>query len=218
MIVNGVRVPCPGVREIVTWLDDPRRAPRVTDGRTRTHPPVAVVLHTTRGREGALVDGPAPASTQAETLALYQSRTAREVSWHLTVDTDGTVLQQADLVSWSCWHAGHANGWTIGVELVQRADGAVYVSQLDTAVSLVQAICDVTAIPRRVPVDRKGAPLRVSVAAWRSPGASRPGLGERWPGVIGHRNLTDDRGPGDPGDAVFRALLAAGFEAHVVSA
>lgn len=205
LVVGGARVPVPGVADLVTWLDDPRRAPPVTDGARRSKPPVAIVLHTSRGVRGGVREGSRP-STQAEQLALYQTRTTREVSWHITVDTDGTVLQQADARDWTAWHAGSANGWTVGIELVQPPDsGDLWRAQIGAAVAVVEALCAALSIPRRVPVDAAGAPLAGVVAAWQ-------GRGVRWPGVLGHRNLTTNRGPGDPGDAIFAALLGAGFE------
>jgi hypothetical protein len=204
MIVDGKRIAVPGVN-VTTWLDDPKRAPRVTDGATRKVPPCAVVLHTSRGVRGGVREGSRP-STLAETLALYQARTAREVSWHITVDTDGDVLQQADASTWTCWHAGRANAWSVGIELVQAPDtGDLWRVQVDAAVRVVDALCGALSIPRRVPVTPSGRPVVGVVAGWVASSV-------RWAGVIGHRNLTSDRGPGDPGDAIFDALLAAGFE------
>lgn len=200
LLIGGSRHPVPGV-SVVTWLDDPVRAPPITDGRVRLQRPSAIVLHTSRGAMGAVRAGARP-SNRAELLARYQSRTVREVSWHLTVDTDGDVIQQADCVSWTCWHAGTANPWTVGIELVQHEDTPdLWQIQIDAAVRVVDTLCGALAIPRRIPVDDAGAPLR-AVVAWPTP---------RWPGVIGHRHLTTQRGPGDPGDAIFLALLSAGF-------
>lgn len=206
LVIGGARVPVPGV-EVVTWLDDPR-IPQATDGRARRTPPVALVLHTVHGRLGPLRPG-LSASTRAEVYARYQARTGRDVSWHLTVDTDGTVVQSTDLVTWTCWHAGQVNGWTIGLELVQDNDGSLYAGQLDALVKLTDAICAALAIPRRVPVDRQGRPVRGVIP--RLEGAPHP-----WEGVFGHRHQTHNRGPGDPGDHPFLALLAAGYQGVVL--
>lgn len=193
--------------ECVSWLDDPK-VPVATDGRARHAIAArAITLHTVHGKLGALKPGSKP-STRAETYAAYQAHTARQVSWHFTVDTDGTVIQSADPATWVCWHAGSVNAWTVGIELVQDSDGALYEAGITAAVRLVSLLCDRLNIPRRVPVDAHGAPERGVVQ--RLTGASGP-----WPGVFGHRNQTRDRGPGDPGDHVFAALLAAGFEGVV---
>ena len=209
MIVDGKRVEVPGVR-VVTWLDDPKRAPRVTDGATRRQRPLAIVLHTSRGVPGRLREGSRP-STTAETLALYQSRTARKVSWHLTVDTDGDVLQQADVSTWTCWHAGHANRWTVGIELVQHQDsGDLWSVQLTALVSVVGALCDALAIPRRYPVLADGSPVLAPVRAWQT--TAEGGKATPWQGVLPHCALTRDRGPGDCGPWPFAALRAAGWQ------
>ena len=86
------------------------------------------------------------------------------------------MLQQADLATWTCWHAGHANGWTVGVELVQHPESAdLWTAQLDALVIVVAAISDALAIPRRVLVDAAGAPLLTPVRALLSPAARGPG-------------------------------------------
>ena len=80
-------------------------------------------------------------SSRAELLALYQSRTTRDVSWHFTIDTDGTVIQQADAALWMCWHAGHANGWSVGIELVQQpGSGDLYEVQIASLAAIVEAL------------------------------------------------------------------------------
>jgi hypothetical protein len=216
LIVNGVRVPVPGVR-VTTWLDDPKRAPPITDGRSITKPPIAFVWHTSKGVLCRTLAPDAIPSTMAETLALYQSRTDREVSWHLTVDTDADVLQQADPARWQCWHAGGANAWSLGAELVQRdATGTLTAPQIRAAADVTDATCAALAIPRRVLVGPDGAPWMRQVRDLQSTRAGGRGL--TWAGVIGHVHLTTDRGPGDPGPLIFAELIARGYARHVVDA
>ncbi len=216
LIVAGQRVTVHHV-DVVTWQDDPRTAPPITDGRERpAGSALAIVLHTSRGRRAKVRDG-ARASDKGERLARYQARTARKVSWHLTGDTDGDVFQQADLATWMAWHVEEANGWTIGYELVQHRDAPdLYRVQIDAAVAVVSATCDALRIPRRLWVGPDGEPWTRPVPdlLMRKYG----GPGGRWAGVLGHCQLVPDdvRGPGDPGDAIFRALLEAGFEGVVV--
>lgn len=220
LVIGGLRYPVPST-EVVTWEDDPRRAPPVTDGKRRDPSRVlAVCLHTSRGQRGARLQPGARPSTRAEALARYQATTAREVSWHLTIDTDGTVLQSADLGSWMTWHAGHVNGWTVGIELVQHPDSPdLWQAQLAALCSVAAVVSDVLQIPRRVMVDGAGNPITTPVgpllseAARDRDGRLLGGKGERWPGVIGHCQVVPDhvRGPGDPGDLPFRALLVAGW-------
>lgn len=230
LVVDGRRVAVPGVR-VTTWLDDPARAPRVTDGGPReAHDVIAFVWHTSKGRLTTRARQGSIPSTHAETLARYQARTTREVSWHLTVDTDGDVLQQADLARWTCWHAGSANGWTVGAELVQREDApdVLTSTQIEAAVAITIAACDTLSIPRRVLVAVDGRPQLGPVLDLVSPRAKhgktgRPlgGRGKTWAGVLGHchlahRDASGGRGPGDPGPLIFEALIAAGFERHLV--
>jgi hypothetical protein len=214
LIVNGVRVPVSGVR-VTTWLDDPKRAPPITDGRAITKPPIAFVWHTSKGVLCRALAPDAIPSTMGETLALYQSRTDREVSWHLLVDTDADVLQQADPARWMCWHAGGANAWSLGAELVQRdATGTLTAPQIRAAADVTDAVCAALAIPRRVLVGPDGAPWVRQVRDLQSIKAGGRGL--TWAGVIGHVHLTTDRGPGDPGPLIFAELIARGYARHVV--
>jgi len=202
LIIDGQRLETPGL-ETISWLDDPA-VPRVRDGRRRVPQSArAIVLHTVHGRLGPLSDAPSVPSVRAERYARYQAETARDVSWHLTVDVDGTVVQSADVAAWTCWHATAVNGWTIGIELVQERDGTVYRPQLAAVVAVCDLLCARLGIERRVPA-RAGVPI-VGVVP-RLTGTDGP-----WSGVFGHRNQTRQRGPGDPGSFVFLALLAAGY-------
>jgi len=212
LIIAGARVAVPGVR-VTTWRDDPAVAPPITDGRERpAGSALALVMHTSRGRRAALREGARP-SDKGERLARYQARTKRKVSWHLTGDTDGDVFQQADLATWLAWHVEEANGWTVGYELVQHRDASdLWRVQLDAAVAVCTAACVALGIPRRVLVGEDGKPWLQPVPSLLM--AKYGGPGGRWGGVLGHCQLVPDevRGPGDPGDAIFRALLDAGFE------
>ena len=202
LVIDGQRIETPGL-ETISWHDDPK-VPRVTDGRRRVPQSArAIVLHTVHGKLGGLSDAPSVPSDRAERYARYQASTTRDVSWHLTVDTDGTVVQSADVASWTCWHATAVNGWTVGVEMVQEADGTLYRPQLAAVVALCDLLCARLGIDRRVPA-RAGVPI-VGVVP-RLTGHDGP-----WSGVFGHRNQTTNRGPGDPGSHVFLALLAAGY-------
>lgn len=211
LIIRGHRFEVPGYK-VTSWLDDPKVAPPVTDGRPRATDPIALCFHTSRGQRGKLQPGARP-STRAELLARYQARTPRQVSWHTTGDTDGDLFQQADLALWMCWHVEEANGWTIGHESIQHPDSPdQWEVQIASEVAYAEVVCAELAIPRRVIVDSEGRP-------WMKPVPSLvmkkyEGPGGRWAGILGHCHLVPDtvRGPGDPGAHVFEALLRAGFE------
>lgn len=236
LVIDGKRVPVPGVR-VVTWLDDPKRAPAITDGGRRAADEcIAVVWHTSKGTICTAAAPTGAPSTLAEQLALYQSRTSREVSWHVTVDLDGDVLQQADLERWTAWHAGSVNGWTWGGELVQPASGQLTVPQIRAAADLTDAACAAQGIPRRVLVTGGGLPFTGPVLDLVSPrakhyqtGASLGGRGKTWAGVLGHchvahrdagdgKGTRGGRGPGDPGPLIFAELIARGYARHLVDA
>jgi hypothetical protein len=209
LIIAGRRVPVPGL-DLKTYLDDPS-IPRATDGSPRDPARVsAIILHTTRGAKGGRLVAGSRASTEAEAKARYQASTSRDVSWHFTVDTDGTVVQSADAASWLAWHATHANGYSVGIEIVQpSASPDLYQAQAAAVVTLVSALADAMGIPKVTPVDGAGKPVHVPVPDWQE--ASEGGRQLGFNGVAGHRNTTRNRGYGDPSDIPFLALLANGF-------
>lgn len=212
LIVNGARVPVPGV-SVVTWLDDPARCPVVTKGSRREASTVtAIVAHTSRGKRG-VIEGASRVSGKAAKLARYQVRTARKASWHITIGAAGDVYQQADAATFSTWHATHANPWSVGIELAQDADTPNLThAQVNAFVAVVKALCAALSIPTCVPIIASGGVGEICgkpVRAWQS--RKQGGEARAVVGVIGHRNLTTSRGVGDPGDGVFVALLTAGF-------
>ena len=208
LTLNGRLVPVQGL-EIVSYSTG--AVPRATDGRARTADKIsAVVIHTTRGVAGAQLRPGSRASVLAESLARYQATTARDVSWDFTVDSDGTVVQSNDPGTWYTWHAEHANGYSIGIEMVQQQDSPdLWQAQIDATVRLVTVLCEVFGIPKVTVVKASGAPESGIVRDWQE--ADEGGRQLAFNGVAGHRNLTTNKGPGDPGDLPFRALLAAGF-------
>ena len=224
IVLGGKRVAVPGVSDTKNPLD--HAVPWMTDGHERTRRIEAIVVHTTKGRRGDLLTTEPPASERAERYARYQAGTKRDVSWDFSVDLDGTVVQHNDptgacggrAVPWVSWHAGHANEWSIGGEIVQTEGRALYLAQLRVAVALVGFLCDEDGVPRRIPVDATGR-------SWSGPidecvSTKRGGRQRAVEGVLGHCNVTtpDSRGPGDPGDHVRAALLASGFAGYDVTA
>lgn len=218
LVIDGERIETPG-HDTLSWLDDntlPHMGARPhDDGFPRTPDKAdAITAHTSKGENGPLIETPAPPSTRAEVLARYQGRTPRDVSWHFTVDVDETIVQSADPGAWACWHAGQVNGHTIGIELVQYDDLALYRGQIKAAVWLITFLCDHYGIPKTVPVDVGCSPwAKIIPELMKAPEGNS---GASWRGVYGHRNCSRRRGTGDPGDHLMRALLAAGFETVTV--
>jgi hypothetical protein len=208
LIIDGRRYPVPGVR-VVTYLDDPQRCPRVTKGSARlASAATAVMLHTSRGRSGVIVPG-SRVSDKAAKLVRYQVRTERKASWCITIGSAGDVWQQCDAATFATWHATVANPWSVGIELAQDRDTPdLTQAQVDACVAVVRVLCEALRIPLQLPAIG-GAPVNGVVRAWQS--RKQGGDARAVSGVLGHRNVTTSRGKGDPGDGIFRALLAAGF-------
>lgn len=206
LILDGKLSTIEGV-ETKCYADDPE-IPRTPHGRRRRPEDVkGIVIHTVTGQphQPPLLPGTRP-STRAERFALSQAHIASKVSWHLTIDTDGTVVQSADPARWTCWHAGAVNRWTVGIELCQGPGGALYEAQMLALVKTVDHLCAALGISRRYPVRAATGRPHGGVIP-RLEGNARP-----WDGCFGHRNQTHNKGHGDPGDAPFVALAAAGFE------
>jgi hypothetical protein len=206
IVISGERIEVPGVRSC-SWLDG--TVPRITDRTERSRRVRAVVIHTHEGKAtgsikpSRLVDDPL-----ARSLARYQTTTSRDVSWDYTVGRDGVVYAQSDPALEFSWHATAWNPISVGIELVQDGDGALYDGQLDALVSLVDVLTRHLRIQRQIPW-RDGAPMLGVIYRADEGGTLK---GQDLVGVFGHVNNTRSRGKGDPGPAPFYALHEAGYE------
>ena len=219
LIIAGQRVQTPGL-DVTNWLDLPVLRLRHLEDfvRRRAREWVRViVLHTTKGLPARLGDEPqrilpglGPSLGAGERCARYWSRDGRQAGAHLVVDQDGQVFQTADLLTEATYHCPGWNQPGIGVEIYQGAGGELYEGQLDATVRLCDAITRQEArddegreicIQRVIPHQYTGPiPRFVNHAA------------DDVVGVIGHRDASNRRGPGDPGSAVMYRLGAAGYE------
>jgi hypothetical protein len=209
IVLNGQRVETPGLITI-SWEDDPK-VPQATDGYPRTQWIRAIVLHTVKGKSGRLLPGTKP-STRAFTYAQYQANTSRDVSWDYTIDTDGTIVVSNDPLKRACWHAGSVNRYTLGIELVQEENGDLYEGQIDATVRFLDRLTLELAerghpIQRQVPMTSEGRPVRGILKRFSDSEKAKGVVG-----ILGHRNQTTNRGPGDPGDFIFEALLKANYK------
>jgi len=166
-----------------------------------------VCAHTTNGLVGPFTDGCAPESQSAYQFAAYQARTNRNVSWDFTVGTDGLIAWQNDPVSFYTWHATSINPRSIGFEMVQPQNNEIRECQIVAATRLTLFLCAALSIQVQTPVlaGRPDARVIPRIAAG----------GADVVGIVGHRNVTEERGRGDPGDPFFDAVLAqkaAGFD------
>ena len=204
--VPGVVTKCP--------LDDPKLQltredcgprPRRGDGTVRRIR--QIVLHTTQGLWPQAVLPGSGSGGGAWANIHHAQVDKKHAAAHLWIDTDGVVLCSADLYREQTWHAGskHEDGnpLSIGIEMVQRSDGALRRATLDSVVPLLDALT-------RHPLFRI---QRQFVDAYRGE-INRFDINNGWDcvGIFGHRDISAGRGRGDPGDAVFALLHDAGYE------
>ncbi len=217
LVIDGVNEGHGGVSEgsvklhCASWIDE-RRIPRLSrarDSRTRSTKWVrGIVLHTTKGIPGGrdrrpqvIHPGMGAASEYDIKCARYWSSSTELSGAHLVVDSDGTIVCTADLSSECAFHAGPANDVSIGVEIYQGDDAGLYADQLEVVVALCDWLTRRFGIQRQIPNRYRGRPFTRMAAGARNV-----------VGVYGHRDVSDNRGHGDPGDAIFERLAAAGYE------
>lgn len=210
LICDGQRIAV-GDLDVTNWLDNPRLRLGPGDFRRRGPSEAAwvhlIVLHTTKGIPGGgdqrpqvIRPGFGPGGDAAERVVRFWTGEERGAGAHLIVDFDGAVFCCADLRREASYHAGHANGASVGIEIVQGRDAELYEGQLDATVRLCDALTRLLGIQRQVPHRYLGPLPRMTSE-----------VGDVV-GVIGHRDLTNRRGAGDPGSAVFYRLGQAGYE------
>lgn len=217
LIIGGNEVQVPGV-SIRNFKDDPSLALRVgrsdgaNDGGSRTLPVSLAVLHTTKGipggsdkREQVIKPGYGPDTKAGERTATYWSTDPTPSGAHIVVDHNGTAICLADLKTVCAYHAGQydVNLRSVGIEIYQGSDAEMYEGQLDSVRKIVDVITSVFGIQRQIP-DRYIN--NVPVPRLKNLG------GKDLVGVIGHRDISDQRGKGDPGDAIMDVLAKNGYE------
>jgi N-acetyl-anhydromuramyl-L-alanine amidase AmpD len=134
---------------------------------------------------------------------VFQTLKDRGLSVHFLIDQLGTIYQYAD-AALRCSHAGIANGWSVGVEISNRADKNedharwprnllrgrtdFYPTQYDAAKELTVALCRAFGLPRVAPMlNGKVRDGRLTFAEERL-----------YRGVLGHYHVSEvkkDPGP-----------------------
>ncbi len=121
---------------------------------------------------------------------------------HIIVDFDGSAVCLVDLALVQAYHATWSNPFSIGIEMLQTNAGGVYEATLATTVKINRFLCDRFGIPYQVPSRvYDGHPIPRMIKG-----------GPDMAGCFGHRDNTEDRGRGDPGDDLTRRLIADGAE------
>ncbi len=173
-------------------------------GTSRRKPVAHVVLHTTGGYPDSKHPTPQRIRPeraevkhcQARNVHAYWSKMERIGAAHILIDADGSVYQIADLSTRAMYHCGGYNKVSIGVEVVQQGDSSLFAAQLVSVVTLCSWLADTFKLPRSVVMPYTGVRDVVDGV-----------------GVLGHRDLSSNRGSGDPGDFVMEALVDAGWAA-----
>jgi len=208
LIVDGFAVDIPGMC-IKSWRDSPKLGLSRLDYKVRPNTWIrGIVLHTTKGIPGGrdkrpqkILPGLGPDTKRDERLARMWSMDTRRAGAHIAVDHDGSVVCMADLKASAAFHAGNVNDVTIGIEIYQGSQAELYEGQLDVVVRLVNVLTSVFRIQRQVPWPYEGRALKRGL---------RRGID--MVGVYGHRDCSNNRGAGDPGDAVMQKLIDSGYD------
>lgn len=215
-IINGALVPAPVGLTVTNYKDDPRLRLRIgqlgggNDGaRRRTRWIRSIVLHTTKGIPGGsdqrpqkILPGLGPNLGKEFDVAKFWATSAKSAGAALVVDFDGSVGQLHDLETEAAYHTGNAvNDISIGIEIYQGSNAELYQGQLDKTADLVNFLTATFGIQRQIPHNYNGPIGRLDESG-----------GFNMVGVFGHRDITDRRGTGDPGDAIMAVLCARGYE------
>lgn len=190
--------------EIFNWHDNPKLRLGDEDGRRRVDRWIrSIVLHTTKGDEPQRVRAyVGPAGLAYRTVAAW-GNDSRHAGAHVIIDGDGTIWCLADLVRDVTYHATSLNEVSIGIELAQSSALEIYQSQIDALVTLDDWLTLRFGIARQLQWPYLGEDHPVGRLA---------AGGRDCVGIFGHRDQTEDRGPGDPGNAVYLAHLDRSYE------
>jgi hypothetical protein len=215
LVINGVEEQVPGL--IVTnFRDDKKLTLRVgnvdgrNDGKRReAKSPDKIIVHTTKGIPGGrdkrpqdIRPGFGDPVDAGRRCAGFWGQDPTPSGAHLVVDADAHTYCLTDLETVAAYHAGDSslNDKSIGIEIYQGADAELYEGQLAATVTLVNYLTERFRIQRQIPKSYTGPIGRLERG------------GRDCVGVFGHRDCTDRRGPGDPGDEIMRLLAAAGYQ------
>jgi hypothetical protein len=202
LLVNGKQVPVENLT-IINPMDAEWCRLESKDYSRRPTPWVRqVILHTTKGNWPQTVLAGRGGGGKAKLVADMWRGDPKSSSAHLVIDNDGTVACLCDLATTQAFHATVSNAWSIGIEMYQESGNGIYEAVYDATVKLVPALCRIFGIQFQIPKrPYRNAPLRRMADG-----------GRLCVGVFGHRDNTEQRGRGDPGDEIFARLAKAGAE------
>ena len=201
LLINGARVQVPAVR-VIGPGDEPWCALAPGDYRMRQTTWVrSIVVHATGGYAHQHIKTGAGPGGRAKAVAEFWRGDPVHSGAHVVVDADGSVACLADLATVCAYHATVSNDWSIGIEMVQMPDGGIYEATFDSTVKVLGVIADHFGISRQFACDAyTGHPIARLLDG-----------GPHVVGAYGHRNNTEQRGWGDPGDEIWRRLALDGW-------
>jgi len=204
MLFAGQLVQVPGVPILApaSHGGPPRCRLHPGDYRARAQPPFQRLIHSTKGLDRQHVKPGAGPPGRELAVADYWAQDPVHSAAHIVIGSDGTVACLGDLVRDEAFHATVSNPYSVGIELYQEADGGIWEATFVSLVRIAEVLCDALAIPFQVVADPyTGHPLPRFLNG-----------GPTYRGILGHRNNTEQRGRGDPGDEAIARLVAAGAE------
>lgn len=231
IVLNGNKYEVPGLTT-VSFLDEVERkfgnkiriqpafGPAI-HGKPRDTWIRGIVLHTNRGQLPGEVIAGGKDMKRDIALARYQASSTRVAGWDYTTDTDGSVAVSNDPWDLFTYHAGTVNSYTVGIEIVQDTNSPynLYTDGLEATVLLVDYLTNRLGIQRQIVCyDESDGSWREKVIPGRLQSPKDRKRGKKEPtggdvvGIYGHRNVTTNKGPGDPGNDIFDLLKAAGYE------
>lgn len=206
LLIDGRLVPVPGVEVVPPTVAGGPMWAQLDPGDYKARPTPwirQILLHTTKGQWPQYVRAGSGPGGQDRVVADFWRGDPVHSAAHLVVDTDGSVVCLCDLARVMTYHATASNPWSVGIEMYQMSDGGVYEATLASTVALARVLCTELGIPEQMPRGPyQNRPLR----------RMDPSGGPDCVGVFGHRDNTDRRGRGDPGDEIGARLAAIGFE------
>lgn len=201
LLIGGKLYPVPGVTVIgpheTAWAHL-----ALGDYRMRLGRPSMFMLHTTKGEYPQHIVETAGPRGRAERTAEMWGDDPTYSGANGVTGSDGVAACLADLWLVAPHHATVSNPYAAGWEIYQEAGGIIHLAAIAATVAICDVVADVLELPRqfhRLPYS--GHPLKRFANGGRG-----------CYGFFGHRDNTERRGRGDPGDFFFTALEHAGWE------
>jgi len=213
LVINGRVVDVPGVSSVTSFKDDKKMVLRAGEDMRirRTSWVRSIVLHTTKGIPGGklshipqkILPGLGPNTDAESRIARMWSTNKKPGGAHLICDFDASWGCLADLATDAAFHAKQVNDYSIGIEIFQGSDAEMYEEQLDSVVVMLDFLTWKFKIQRQYQRKYYGRAIPRLLAADAAASCV---------GIFGHRDCSNNRGEGDPGDRIFEKLGAAGYE------